>query len=100
MRKLAWGSKAWKDYLYWQSQDKKTLKRINHDNWVCFCSHPQISTQAELAVLLNLSSNYYPKLSFGNEGKGNDSASTNLSVRFLKMWEVRSLLKLKRFEKA
>ncbi len=50
MRKLAWGSKAWKDYLYcgatprrrkaqdkgfsrmyahrWQSQDKKTLKRI------------------------------------------------------------------------
>ena len=27
MRKLAWGSKAWKDYLYWQSQDKKTLKR-------------------------------------------------------------------------
>lgn len=20
---------AWKDYLYWQSQDKKTLKRIN-----------------------------------------------------------------------
>lgn len=29
MRKLVWGSKAWKDYLYWQSQDKKTLKRIN-----------------------------------------------------------------------
>lgn len=29
MRKLAWGGKAWKDYLYWQSQDKKTLKRIN-----------------------------------------------------------------------
>ena len=29
MRKLAWGSKAWNDYLYWQSQDKKTLKRIN-----------------------------------------------------------------------
>ena len=29
MRKLAWASKAWKDYLYWQSQDKKTLKRIN-----------------------------------------------------------------------
>ena len=25
MRKLAWGSKAWQDYLYWQSQDKKTL---------------------------------------------------------------------------
>ncbi len=29
MRKLAWGSKAWKDYLYLQSNDKKTLKRIN-----------------------------------------------------------------------
>jgi toxin YoeB len=29
MRKLAWGSKAWQDYLYWQSQDKKTLKKIN-----------------------------------------------------------------------
>ncbi|WP_349679077.1 Txe/YoeB family addiction module toxin [Psychrobacter sp. UBA5136] len=30
MRKqLAWTSEAWKDYLYWQSQDKKTLKRIN-----------------------------------------------------------------------
>jgi toxin YoeB len=29
MRKLAWGSKAWQDYLYWQSQDRKTLKRIN-----------------------------------------------------------------------
>jgi toxin YoeB len=29
MRKIAWGSKAWQDYLYWQTQDKKTLKRIN-----------------------------------------------------------------------
>ena len=46
MRDLAWGSKAWQDYLYWQRcdpastqgareraprerQDKKTLKRIN-----------------------------------------------------------------------
>ncbi len=29
MRKLAWGSKAWQDYLYWQVQDKKTVKRIN-----------------------------------------------------------------------
>lgn len=26
---LAWTDAAWKDYLYWQSQDKKTLKRIN-----------------------------------------------------------------------
>lgn len=28
-RKLAWTDEAWKDYIYWQAQDKKTLKRIN-----------------------------------------------------------------------
>lgn len=28
-RKLAWTDEAWKDYIYWQNQDKKTLKRIN-----------------------------------------------------------------------
>lgn len=28
-KKLAWTDEAWKDYLYWQTQDKKTLKRIN-----------------------------------------------------------------------
>lgn len=26
---LLWEDKAWDDYLYWQAQDKKTLKRIN-----------------------------------------------------------------------
>lgn len=26
---LAWHESAWADYLYWQTQDKKTLKRIN-----------------------------------------------------------------------
>lgn len=26
---LAWADYAWEDYLYWQTQDKKTLKRIN-----------------------------------------------------------------------
>jgi toxin YoeB len=26
---LAWTEEAWADYLYWQGQDKKTLKRIN-----------------------------------------------------------------------
>ncbi len=25
----AWDDDAWEDYLYWQKQDKKTLKRIN-----------------------------------------------------------------------
>ena len=24
-----WTDAAWEDYLYWQTQDKKTLKRIN-----------------------------------------------------------------------
>ncbi|SFG94202.1 toxin YoeB [Desulfotomaculum arcticum] len=24
-----WSDEAWKDYLYWQKQNKKTLKRIN-----------------------------------------------------------------------
>ncbi|MEJ1090196.1 Txe/YoeB family addiction module toxin [Microbacterium istanbulense] len=28
-RLLAWTSEAWADYLYWQTQDRKTLKRIN-----------------------------------------------------------------------
>jgi len=28
-RKLAWTEEAWKDYIYWQAQDKKTLTRIN-----------------------------------------------------------------------
>ena len=27
MRKI-WSDEAWEDYLYWQGQDKKTLKRI------------------------------------------------------------------------
>lgn len=29
MRKLQFTDEAWNDYLYWQGQDKKTLKRIN-----------------------------------------------------------------------
>lgn len=28
-RILVWTDEAWQDYLYWQTQDKKTLKRIN-----------------------------------------------------------------------
>ena len=27
--KLAWSSRAWDDYVYWQKTDKKKLKRIN-----------------------------------------------------------------------
>lgn len=29
MSEKIWSDDAWADYLYWQSQDKKTLKRIN-----------------------------------------------------------------------
>ena len=28
-RHLAWTDAAWSDYVYWQGQDKKTVKRIN-----------------------------------------------------------------------
>lgn len=27
---ILWKEKAWLEYLYWQMQDKKTLKRINN----------------------------------------------------------------------
>ena len=27
--KIIWFEKAWEDYLYWQEQDRKTLKKIN-----------------------------------------------------------------------
>lgn len=26
---LLWTERAWEDYLYWQNQDKKTLRRVN-----------------------------------------------------------------------
>ena len=29
MKKI-WFDEAWEDYMYWQTQDKKTLKRINN----------------------------------------------------------------------
>ncbi len=27
--KIIWFEEAWDDYVYWQGQDKKTIKRIN-----------------------------------------------------------------------
>lgn len=27
--KLIWSEDAWEDYLFWQAQDKKILKRVN-----------------------------------------------------------------------
>ena len=29
MARVLWDDHAWDDYIYWQSQDKKTLKRVN-----------------------------------------------------------------------
>ena len=29
LKVLAWTKESWSDYVYWQTQDKKTLKRIN-----------------------------------------------------------------------
>jgi len=29
LKRPVWTSAAWEDYLYWQSQDRRTLKRIN-----------------------------------------------------------------------
>ncbi len=29
MNKISFTNKAWEEYCYWQTQDKKTLKRIN-----------------------------------------------------------------------
>lgn len=29
MRNLKFTDESWNDYIYWQTQDKKTLKRIN-----------------------------------------------------------------------
>ena len=29
MSEKIWSDDAWEDYLYWHTQDKKTLKRIN-----------------------------------------------------------------------
>jgi len=29
LRQIAWDPEAWSDYVSWQSEDKKTLKRIN-----------------------------------------------------------------------
>lgn len=28
-RKLAWTAEGWDDYVYWQTQDRRTLRRIN-----------------------------------------------------------------------
>lgn len=41
MSKITFAEDAWEEYLYWQSQDKKTLKRINkllkQENFIRYC---------------------------------------------------------------
>ena len=29
LERLTWTAAAWEDYVWWQGQDRKTLKRIN-----------------------------------------------------------------------
>lgn len=29
MSEKIWSDQAWEDYMYWQTQDKKTIRRIN-----------------------------------------------------------------------
>ena len=29
MMRLLWEDRSWDDYLYWQTQDRKTLRRLN-----------------------------------------------------------------------
>ncbi|WP_115005094.1 Txe/YoeB family addiction module toxin [Moraxella lacunata] len=36
--RISWFDEVWDDYLYWQNQDKKTLKRINAPIKDCQCS--------------------------------------------------------------
>lgn len=28
----SWSEEAWNDYVYWQTEDKKMLKRINYND--------------------------------------------------------------------
>ena len=45
---ICWSEVAWDDYLYWQQQDKKTLKKINKliddckKNGTTGIGHPEI----------------------------------------------------------
>lgn len=45
---ISWSEIAWDDYLYWQTQDKKTLKKINSlikdsiKNGTSGIGHPEI----------------------------------------------------------
>ncbi|MCB8751341.1 MULTISPECIES: type II toxin-antitoxin system YoeB family toxin [Planktothrix] len=41
-RILAWTDEAWDNYIYWQNQDRKTLKKINKIIKIC-PPYPSIS---------------------------------------------------------
>ena len=56
-RNLTFSKKAWEEYLYWQTQDKKTLKRINNLLEGLQRGNDEIIGKSE-KLLGNLSSNY------------------------------------------
>ena len=54
MSEKIWSDDAWDDYLYWQTQDKKTIKRINlliKDIELCRITHCKCKLYAELLSL-------------------------------------------------
>lgn len=41
---LAWTEAGWEDYLYWQTQDRKTLKRIDAVNRLAYIADDRAVT--------------------------------------------------------
>ncbi|MDR1088489.1 MAG: Txe/YoeB family addiction module toxin [Coriobacteriales bacterium] len=54
-----WSDKAWDDYLYWQTQDKKTLKKIN--NLIKECERTPFDGTGKPEELKYLSDNYWSR---------------------------------------
>lgn len=59
-----WSDDAWEGYLYWQTQDKKTLKKINnlikdidmHDAFASFRARENHSEDTRLSTLQKVAS--------------------------------------------
>lgn len=58
-RNLLWTDAAWQDYLYWQTQDKKTLKRINR--LIQACQREPFSGIGKPEALLGNLSGFYSR---------------------------------------
>jgi toxin YoeB len=54
MRNLQFTNSAWQDYLHWQSQDKKTLKKLN-ELLLAICREPSSGIGHPEALTGNLS---------------------------------------------